>query len=217
VPQYGGGGCQLSTTLYNAIVKGDLEVVTRRCHSMPVTYVDKGLDATINSVGNIIDFQFKNNTQGDIVIFGYTTSSDRLTFEVWGLPFDTTEYDEIKLTSEQVSKTGSGGSPVEIVVPVGQEKADGSLMKAGETYVAITARDGYVYQSYKNYYKNGSLVRREKLASSTYKAYQGEIWICLAPDTPTPTPTAPLDTPEPLPTDTEPPPADPSPSDGVGG
>ena len=194
--QYGGGVCQLSTTLYNAVVRADLEIVTRRNHSMPVTYVEKGLDATINSVGNIIDFQFKNNTKSDIVIIGYTTSANKLVFEIWGLPFDTTEYDEIKLTSVQVSKTTITGDPVVI------EKPDGTLMVSGETYLAVSPRDGYVYQSYKNYYKSGTLVKKEKLALSTYKSYQGETWVCevyLTTPTPTPTPEA---TPEYWPTDT---------------
>ena len=85
-------------------------------------------------------------------------------------------------------------------VAVGTEKADGSLMVAGETYVAVTPRKGYVYQSYKNYYLAGTLVKKVKLAVSTYKAFQGEIWICPAEETPTP---ATFDvTPEPLPTDT---------------
>ena len=186
VPQAGGGVCQLSTTLYNAAVKADLEIVYRRNHSMPVHYISEGLDATINSVGNLIDFQFKNNTAGEIIIIGYTSSSNKLTFEIWGLPFATTEYDEIKLTSTEVSSNSIDGDPVEIEVPVGTEKADGTLMVAGETYVAVAARKGYVYQSYKNYYKAGSLVKKEKLAVSTYKAYQGEIWICPAAETPTP-------------------------------
>ena len=186
VPQYGGGVCQLSTTLYNAVVKADLEIVFRRNHSMPVTYIDKGLDATINSVGNEIDFKFKNNTNGEIIIIGYTTSSSKLTFEIWGLPFATTEYDEIKLTSTEVSTNTIPGDPVQIEVPVGTEKADGTLMVAGETYTAVAARKGYVYQSYKNYYLAGKLVKKEKLAVSTYKAYQGEIWNCMVDVTPTP-------------------------------
>lgn len=208
VPQAGGGVCQLSSTLYNAVVKGDLEIVFRRNHSMPVAYIKEGLDATINSVGNIIDFQFKNNTTSDIVIIGYTTSSNKLTFEVWGIPFATTEYDEIKLTSSLVSTTSANGEPIEMEVPVGTEKADGSLMVAGETYVAVTPRKGYVYQSYKNYYLAGTLVRKEKLAVSTYKAFQGEIWICPGAETPTPSY---FDiTPEPLPADTPVPTAPPA-------
>jgi vancomycin resistance protein YoaR len=186
VPQAGGGVCQLSSTLYNAVVKGDLEIVFRRNHSMPVAYIKEGLDATINSVGNIIDFKFKNNTTSDIVIIGYTSSSNKLTFEVWGIPFATTEYDEIKLTSSLVSSSSAGGEPVELEVPVGTEKADGSLMVAGETYVAVTPRKGYVYQSYKNYYLAGTLVRKEKLAVSSYKAFQGEIWNCPPEETPMP-------------------------------
>ena len=200
VPQAGGGVCQLSSTLYNAVVKGDLEIVYRRNHSMPVAYIKEGLDATINSVGNIIDFQFKNNTTSDIVIIGYTTSSNKLTFEVWGIPFATTEYDEIKLTSSHVSTNETAGEPVEMEVPVGTEKPNGDLMVAGETYVAVTPRKGYVYQSYKNYYLAGTLVRKEKLAVSTYKAFQGEIWICPAEETPTPEYFE--VTPEPIPTDT---------------
>lgn len=205
VPQAGGGVCQLSTTLYNAVVKGDLEIVYRRNHSMPVAYVKEGLDATINSVGNIIDFQFKNNTTSDIVVIGYT-SGNKLTFEIWGIPFATTEYDEIKLSSALVSSSSAGGDPVEIIVPVGTEKANGKLMVAGETYVAVTPRKGYVYQSYKNYYLAGTLVKKEKLAVSTYKAFQGEIWICPAEETPMPeitpevwdsTPTSVVDTPTP--------------------
>ncbi len=195
VPQAGGGVCQLSTTLYNAIVKADLEVVFRRNHSMPVHYIKEGLDATINSVGNIIDFQFKNNTTSDIIVIGYT-EGNKLTFEIWGIPFATTEYDEIKLTSSLVSTDDSAGEPLEIEVPVGTEKADGSLMVAGETYVAVTPRKGYVYQSYKNYYLAGTLVKKEKLAVSTYKAFQGEIWICPGEVTP-----APEVTPEPIPTE----------------
>jgi len=213
VPQAGGGVCQLSTTLYNAIVKADLQVVSRRNHSMPVHYIKEGLDATINSVGNIIDFKFENNTTADIIIIGYT-SGNNLTFEVWGIPFATTEYDEIKLTSSLVSTTSEGGDPVQIEVPVGTEKADGSLMVAGETYVAVTPRKGYVYQSYKNYYLDGTLVKKEKLAPSTYKAFQGEIWNCPGEETPppentpeswdtTPTPT-PIPTAEPTATTTAP-------------
>ncbi len=200
--QYGGGVCQLSSTLYNAIVKADLEVVYRRNHSMPVSYVKEGLDATINSVGNIIDFKFKNNTAGDIIVIGYTTSSNKLVFEIWGLPFSTTEYDEIKLTSSLVAKSDPPGDPVIIEVPVGTEKPNGTLMVAGEEYVAVAPRKEYIYQSYKNYYLDGELVKKEKLAVSTYKAFQGEIWYCLPEETPEPLPTDTAwseTTPEPLP------------------
>ncbi len=187
VEEAGGGVCQLSSTLYNAIVKADLEVVYRRNHSMPVNYISEGLDATINSVGNEIDFQFKNNTTSDIVIFGYTEGKN-LTFEIWGLPFATDEYDEIRLTAVK-TETMSPDPVVTIEVAEGTEKPDGTLMVAGETYIAVPQRTGYKYQSYKNYYKNGELVRKEALALSTYKAIAGETWVCLVTATPTADPT----------------------------
>lgn len=170
VEQAGGGVCQLSTTLYNTVVKADLEIVFRRNHSMPVAYIDKGLDATINSVGNIIDFKFKNNTGSDLVIFAYTTNNKKLTFEVWGVPFATDEYDEIKLTSKKLAEYEPSGLPTEVLVE------DGTIAP-GEQVIKVPARKGYLYQSYKNYYKAGTLVRSEELASSTYKAFNGEIWI----------------------------------------
>ena len=176
VEQAGGGVCQLSTTLYNAAVKSDLEITSRRNHSMPVAYIDKGLDATINSVGNLIDFKFKNNTDGDILIFGYTTDNKTVTFEIYGKPFATDEYDEIRLTSKQVSVEAPASDPVILDLPEGTEKPNGSLLRAGEEYVAVTPRNGYTYQSYKNFYKNGTLVRSEPLARSNYKAFIGEIW-----------------------------------------
>lgn len=55
----GGGICQVSSTLYNAVLLADLEVTERRNHSLPVGYVPKGRDATI-ATGSI-DFKFKNN------------------------------------------------------------------------------------------------------------------------------------------------------------
>jgi len=160
---------------------------------MPVHHIKEGLYATIKSVFHIIDFQFRNNTTSDIIVIGYT-EGNKLTFEIWGIPFATTEYDEIKLTSSLVSTNEAGGEPIQMEVPVGTEKADGSLMVAGETYVAVTPRKGYVYQSYKNYYLAGTLVKKEKLAVSTYKAFQGEIWNCPGEVTPSPE-----NTPEPVP------------------
>ncbi len=176
VEQAGGGVCQLSSTLYNAAVKADLEIVTRRNHSMPVSYISEGLDATINSVGNIIDFQFKNSTSNDIVIFAYTNDNKTVTFEIWGVPFPEA-YDEIKLTAEKLDTIEPEGAEVVTEVPEGTALPDGKLVEAGQEYVITQRRNGSRYQSYKVYYKNGERVKSEKLALSTYKAYNGEKWV----------------------------------------
>lgn len=198
--QAGGGVCQLSSTLYNAVVKADLEVVSRRNHSMPVSYIKKGLDATINSTGNIIDFKFKNNTAADILIRAYT-SGKNVIFEIYGVPFATTEYDEIKLTSKQIETIEPKGDMIETLDPT---------LAPGETQIKVARQTGSRWQSYKNYYLKGTLVRSEKLALSTYDAFVGEMLV--GPElviTPTPTPhvtatptTPPVTTPEPTHTPT---------------
>lgn len=62
----GGGICQISTTLYNAVEKAKLEVTERHVHSKNIGYVPKGDDATV-SYGTA-DFKFVNNRQNPVVI-----------------------------------------------------------------------------------------------------------------------------------------------------
>ncbi|HAA34798.1 MAG TPA: hypothetical protein DCD97_05755 [Firmicutes bacterium] len=79
IPGYGGGVCQVSTTLYNAVKRAGLEVVERFPHSRPVGYVPKGMDATVS---DYLDFKFRNNKDRFIMIktsaYGY-----RLVIEIW--------------------------------------------------------------------------------------------------------------------------------------
>jgi vancomycin resistance protein YoaR len=79
IPGYGGGVCQVSTTLYNAVRRAKLEVVERFPHSRPVGYVPKGMDATVS---DYLDFKFRNNKDRFIMIktatYGY-----RLVIEIW--------------------------------------------------------------------------------------------------------------------------------------
>jgi vancomycin resistance protein YoaR len=65
VPGYGGGICQVSTTLYNAVRQAGLEIVERYPHSLPVDYVPRGMDATVS---NYLDFKFRNSTDKFIMI-----------------------------------------------------------------------------------------------------------------------------------------------------
>lgn len=68
VPGIGGGVCQVSTTLYNAVLRAELEVVERYPHSRPIGYVAPGMDATIS---DYLDFKFRNNTDHMIMIKSY--------------------------------------------------------------------------------------------------------------------------------------------------
>ena len=220
--QYGGGVCQLSSTLYNAAVLADMKIVDRRNHSMPVDYVDKGRDATINSIGNIIDFKFENSSKSDIIIIAYVDNTDykkagKLTMEIWGIPISEDsngEYDEIRIPTPKKTKTlkpsGEILKTVDVTKPVGYKEK------------VSDRRDGSVWESKKEYYLNGVLVKTEALATSTYKAYAGEYIVgpdaeestkpdsTPKPDDPDPTPKP--DDPDPTPHEPDPTPNEPDPT-----
>ncbi len=196
VPEYGGGVCQISTTLYNAAVTADMEIVFRQNHSMPVGYIQKGLDATINSIGNLIDFKFKNTSKSDIIIIANATGK-KLTIDIWGIPViedSDGKYDNIIIPDPEYVKpiypSGDIYYEVDNTKPVGYKEK------------TVDRQNGSVWQSYVEYYLNGKLIPdgRKKLATSTYKAYSGAYIIgpeaTPAPDTPTPS-----DTPKPTPTE----------------
>ena len=104
VETYGGGICQVSTTLYNAVIRAELEVTERFNHSMIVNYVDPSADAAI--AGTYKDLKFVNNTKAPIYIEGYTNGG-QLYFTIYGeetRPSNRT----VTYESETLSKTEPG-------------------------------------------------------------------------------------------------------------
>lgn len=163
--QAGGGVCQVSTTMYNAVLKAGLEIVNRRGHSIQLSYVNGGLDATINT--GTIDFVFRNNTAENVYIFSWVDGSEKkVRFEIYRMAFPDA-YDEIKLISEKMETLYPSG---EMLVTVDPAKP------AGYRKVVVGRRNGAVYKTYKHFYKNGKEVGEPELvAKTTYKAYAGEI------------------------------------------
>lgn len=119
----GGGVCQVSTTLYNAVLFADLKIVSRENHSLPVAYVTPGRDATV-SYGST-DFKFQNSTDGPIFI-GARATGDTLTFRIYG-----TKAPERKILSIYTGErryNASGGSSVtsyrKVQLPDGTTKTE---------------------------------------------------------------------------------------------
>ena len=81
VPGLGGGVCQVSSTLYNAVRETNLKVVERTKHSLPVTYVPAGQDATV--AYPYVDFKFKNTTNNYVLLRSHVDGSS-LTFTLYG-------------------------------------------------------------------------------------------------------------------------------------
>ena len=102
VPGLGGGICQISTTLYNAVVFSNLEIIERHNHQFIPSYAGAGRDATV--VYGTKDFQFKNNRNYAIKIT-CSVSGGIAKFELWGLKQDP-EYD-INISTTITSQTSS--------------------------------------------------------------------------------------------------------------
>lgn len=81
VESFGGGICQVATTLYNAVIRAELEVTMRFNHSMQVHYVQPSMDAAI--AGNYKDLRFKNNLDAPVYIEGYC-SGGVIYFNIYG-------------------------------------------------------------------------------------------------------------------------------------
>jgi vancomycin resistance protein YoaR len=83
VPQYGGGACQIATTLYNAALLADLDVKERQNHALYVYIYPLGRDAAIYSGGR--DLKIENNTGYPIMLRSFSTDDD-LSFWIYGTP-----------------------------------------------------------------------------------------------------------------------------------
>ncbi len=157
--QPGGGVCQISTTIYNAALKGDLEITYRRNHSSRSGYIDGGLDATINT--GTIDFTWKNNTASPVYVFIWVDTSDyTVVCELYGEPFPDT-FDTIELSSELVETIPAPETVYEVQ----------SWITAPYWMKYKSAKDGYIYQSYATYKKNGAVVETKPIATSKYNAH----------------------------------------------
>lgn len=79
----GGGLCQVSTTMFNAVARLGYEIVERREHSYLIERYPMGLDAAVFEPG--LDFRWKNDTQSPVFLWSWVSDTS-VTFDVWGLP-----------------------------------------------------------------------------------------------------------------------------------
>lgn len=167
--QAGGGICQVSTTLYNALLRCNLEIVDRQAHSIPSDYVDKGLDATVDTSG--IDFVWKNNTEYPVYIFAEvaavegSSSRNTITVSVYGAPLpEGVSYkarSEIIETTERTDTIYSYDSSI----PTGYQKE------------LIIRHDGFVAEAYLDKYEGDSLADSVLMHTDKYKGNPAEIAI----------------------------------------
>lgn len=153
--ELGGGICQVSTTLFNAVVKADLEVTERHAHSMPVSYVDKGKDATVSWGSQ--DLKFKNNTSEPMYIVAYLDSEKKVRVGVFGrvLPDGMYITVEAELTYTEKYKTTYQYN---------------AFLLPGTQNEVQSGRNTYKATAYKLYWSSsGELMEKEALCNSTYR------------------------------------------------
>ena len=159
--EVGGGVCQTSSTLFNAVARADLEIIERNPHAWPSHYIEKGLDATVNWPG--LDFKFKNNTEWPVfIIAGY--SKRKVTVNIYGMSLGSDVH--IDLESELVRT---------IPKPEGTNYVINTSLAPGESKKTVTGRQGYEVNTWKVWYQGSREVKREVLFKTTYKAYQETI------------------------------------------
>lgn len=103
VEQLGGGICQVSSTLFSALLYTDLEIVSRSNHSMPVSYLPMGMDAAVS--WGAPDLKFKNNFNYPIKLSA-TYSGGDITFKILGASVNDKDIDvKVEKTGEMSAKT----------------------------------------------------------------------------------------------------------------
>ena len=184
----GGGICQVSSTLYNAVVNAGLTVNKRTPHAIPSSYVEKGLDATVSD--DRYDFVFTNNTNSDIYIeteFVKVKGYYHSRFTIYGRP-DPNGY-TYKLVSQVVET-------IPLPEPTYEKDTTGEhAFYDDETAVKSSGREGYIVDVYLvTMDSKGLEISREKKYTDTYKASAPVYWIGVNPhETPVPDGFAPID------------------------
>ena len=164
----GGGICQVSTTLYNALLLSGIDVLEVHKHSLPVSYISPSLDAMV-SWGSA-DLKFKNNTNLPIFISS-KCDNDTITFSIYG---DTKEKNVVIKTKSEIVNTIKS-SDDKIIKDTDKKYID-KIMFKGEFLRVKPRRDGYESRAYLEYFIDGKLSNKKQIRSDRYEAQPGIIY-----------------------------------------
>lgn len=152
----GGGICQISSTLYNAVLNANLEIVERKNHQFVTSYVEPGMDATV--VYGLTDFKFKNTRTYAIKIKA-GVSNGIATISIYGIK------EENEYTTSFETKTISS-------IPFTVKYVDDATLSTGTEKVKQKGANGLISETYMIKSLNGKVVSRELLSRDTYSAMQ---------------------------------------------
>ena len=153
----GGGICQISSTLYNAALMSDMEIVERRNHQFVTSYVKAGRDATV--VYGSTDFRFKNTRTYPVKIIA-SAKNGIATVSIFGIKEADREY-TYSFSTETVS-----------TIPYTTKYVEDSSLAAGKEVVKQKGANGLVTKTYMTKRLDGKVVSTELLSKDTYSAMQ---------------------------------------------
>ena len=193
----GGGVCQVSTTMFNALLRAGITDFTRSGHSIPSDYVTSnfeqglGFDATVDS--NHIDFGFKNTTGHTIYMFVYITKNNsrrkNINVEIYGQKEEGVEY---KVRNEILEHTPSNDESKY------EYEYDKTMLTTDKKVLLRNPHDGYRVKTYVDKYQDGNFVKTVRTEETVYKVIYPKYRVGTATITPKPTNTPkPTATPKP--------------------
>lgn len=152
----GGGICQVSSTLYNAVLMSNMEVTERRNHQFITSYLPAGRDATV--AYGLTDFKFKNTRTYAIKIKA-GISSGVITISIYGIK-EKEEY-----TTSFETKTLS-------TIPYTVKYIEDATLDVGKENVKQKGANGIITETYIIKSLNGKIVSKKLLSKDTYSAMQ---------------------------------------------
>ncbi len=152
----GGGICQISSTLYNAVLMANMKVTERRNHQFVTSYVPAGRDATV--VYGLTDFKFKNTRTYAIKIKA-SISNGIATVSIYGIK------EENEYTTSFETKTIS-------TIPFTVKYVDDATLSSGKEKIKQKGANGLISETYMIKSLNGKVISRELLSRDTYSAMQ---------------------------------------------
>ena len=153
VPGLGGGICQVSSTLYNVLLLGDLPILERSNHTLPIAYVPLGRDATV--AYPTLDLKFKNDT-GAYLLIRTKISGDVLTFEMYG--------------RARPDKEVTISTSTDSVLTAKEQRIVDKSLAGGTTHVKQTSAPGFLVSTSRTVKIGGKVVKQENLGKSRYEA-----------------------------------------------
>ena len=155
----GGGVCQVSSTLYNAVLLSGLNVLSSQKHSQRVGYVKAGFDAMVNY--GTADLVFENNTEGDIYIL-CKYNSERITISIYGADMGNLRFERY---SEIINPVQAGEM---LVIHDVEGKYLDKVEYSDESFELKKAKDGYTIKSYLIIMRDNIEIERKVLRTDKY-------------------------------------------------